>query len=58
MGHKQKRKASRREWLKMQGKKHRKRCFTCTLSCEVIREYEEPGGYYNYNTCPFKEDNK
>jgi len=56
MGAKQKRKASRRNWLKTAGTKYRARCLTCTLYCEVIREYDGSPGYYNYKTCPFKED--
>jgi hypothetical protein len=56
MGHKQDRKASRREWFGLNGRKYRARCLTCTLSCEVTREFNGELGYYNYNTCPFKED--
>lgn len=56
MGAKQRRKTERRDWLKLQGCKYRRRCLSCTLSCEVIREYNGPPGYYNYQTCPFKEE--
>jgi len=56
MGAKQRRKVERRDWLRLRGCKYRKRCLSCTLLCEVIREYNGESGYYNYNTCPFKEE--